>query len=169
MARTLHPVIHMRNPLRHTSRAGISLVELMWVIVIIGFLVAFMLPKLGPAYDHAMVRSARTAVTNLYNTSRTAARASNQVAVLRLSQNVLWIELNNFFPLTTKVPVTAGGRFHDLEEQYGVTVTGPDSVRVDSRGILIPTNGSPPPYIWVISRDGWSDSIMVNGYGRMVR
>ena len=64
---------------------------LLWVIVIIGLMVVFLLPKLAPAYDHAMVRSARTVVTNLYNTTRTAARASNQVAVLRLSQNVLWI------------------------------------------------------------------------------
>ena len=169
MARTLHPASVMRKPLRPASRAGISLVELMLVIVIIGLMVVFLLPKLGPAYDHAMVRSARTVVTNLYNTTRTAARASNQVAVLRLSQNVLWIERNNAFPQTTKVPVTAGGQFHDLGREYGVTVTGPDSVRVDSRGILIPTVGSPPPYIWVISRDGWSDSVMVNGYGRMIR
>ncbi len=156
----------MPHTFLRASRAGISLVELMWVIVIIGLMVLFALPKLGPAYDHSMVRSARTAVTNLYNATRTAARASNRVAVLRLSGDVVWIELNASFPGTTKDPVTMGGRFHDFGEQYKVSITGPDSVRVDPRGLLLDSGTT---HTWVITRNGWSDSVMVNSYGRMIR
>lgn len=155
----------MPNAFRHASRAGFSLVEMLVVIVIIGLMVLFALPKLGPAYDHAMVRSARTAVTNLYNTTRTAARASNRIAVLRLNGNVLVIERDSAFPSTGKDTVSMGGKFHDLSKQYGVTITGPDSVRVDPRGMLMPSG----THTWVLARDGWSDSVMVNSYGRMIR
>jgi prepilin-type N-terminal cleavage/methylation domain-containing protein len=155
----------MPNTLRHATRAGFTIVELLVVIAIIGLMALFALPKLGPAYDHTMVRSARTAVTNLYNATRTAARASNRVAVLRLSGNALVIERNFPFPSTAKDTATMGGKFHDLYQQYGVTVTGPDSVRVDPRGMLMPSG----THTWVVTRDGWSDSVMVNSYGRMIR
>lgn len=165
MARTVHPPTRMGNPLRRASRAGLSFVELVVVIVIIGLMVLFALPKLGPAYDHTMVRGARTTVTNLYNATRTAARASNRVAVLRLNGNVLVIERDSAFPSTGKDTVSMGGKFHDLNLQYGVTVTGPDLVRVDPRGMLMPGG----THTWVVTRDGWSDSVMVNSYGRMIR
>lgn len=165
MARSLHPLTSMPNQLRRASRAGFSLVEMLVVIVIIGLMVLFALPKLGPAYDHTMVRSARTAITNLYNATRTAARASNRVAVLRLNGNVLVIERDSAFPSTGKDTVSMGGKFHNLYEQYGVTITGPDSVRVDPRGMLMPSG----THTWVVTRDGWSDSVMVNSYGRMIR
>ena len=157
----------MRNPPRPASNAGLSYIELVVVIVVIGIMVLVALPKLGPAYDHAMVRGARTAVTNLYNATRTASRSSNKVAVLKLSDNVMWIELN---PLTAggiKDTVRMGGTYHDLEARYGVTVTGPDSIRMDPRGLL--DNTTSQTFTWVVTRDGWSDSIMVNSYGRMIR
>ena len=157
----------MPNPPRPASTAGLSYIELVVVIVVIGIMVLVALPKLGPAYDHAMVRGARTAVTNLYNATRTASRSSNKVAVLRLNDNVMWIELNPFPPVVVKDTVRMGGTYHDLEQRYGVTVTGPDSVRVDPRGLL--DNPTSQTYTWVFTRDGWSDSIMVNSYGRMIR
>jgi prepilin-type N-terminal cleavage/methylation domain-containing protein len=155
----------MPSTLRSTSRAGLSFVELVVVIAIIGLLVLIALPKLGPAYDHNMVRSARTALSNLYSATRTVARTSNRVAVLRLNANVLVIERNFPFPSTAKDTVSMGGQFHDFALQYGVSISGPDSVRVDPRGMLVPTAS----HTWVITRDGWSDSTMVNGYGRMLR
>ena len=159
------PSARMRNPRPPASRAGVSLVELLWVVVIIGLMVAIALPKLGPAYDHSMVRGARTAITNLYNATRTAARVSNQVAVLRLNGNVLVVERNFPSPSTAKDTLDVGGKFHDLFAGYGVTVTGPDSVRVDPRGLLLPSGA----HTWVVTRDGWSDSVMINGYGRLLR
>lgn len=133
------------------------------MIVIIGLMVLFALPKLGPARDHAMVRNARTALTNLYNTTRTAARASNQVAVLRLLNDSVWVELNAPYPGTGKTRLTGSG--HSFNSAYGVTVTGPDSIQVDPRGLLL-TSGT---HTWVFTRDGWSDSVIVNSYGRIAR
>jgi prepilin-type N-terminal cleavage/methylation domain-containing protein len=148
-----------------TSRRGISLVEMLMVVVLIGMMLAVALPKAGELYDHAMVRSARTALTNLYNATRVASRASNQVAVLRLNAGVVVLERNQPFPSTAKDTVTMGGKFHDFPARYGVTITGPDSVRVDPRGMLMDAG----PHTWVFTRDGWSDSVMVNSYGRILR
>ena len=159
--------ILMPNPRRRRSTAGISLFELLVVVVIIGLMVVFALPKAGEIYDHTMVRSARTAVTNLYNATRVTARASNKVAVIRLNAGVVVLERNAPFPSTAKDTVSLGGKFHDFATQYGVTITGPDSIRIDPRGILLLDGG--PPATWVVSRNGWSDSVMVNGYGRVIR
>lgn len=148
-----------------TLRQGISLVEMLVVIVLIGMMVAVALPKAGKLYDHAMVRSARTTLTNLYNATRVTARASNQVAVLRLNGGVVVLERNQSFPSTVKDTVTMGGQFHDFPARYGVTITGPDSVRMDPRGMLVDAG----PHTWVFTRDGWSDSVMVNSYGRILR
>jgi len=150
---------------QRTSRRGISLVEMLMVIVMIGMMVAVALPKAGKVYDHTMVRSARTSLTNLYNATRVSARASNQVAVLRLNAGIVVLERNQPFPSTAKDTVTLGGQFHDFPGHFGVTITGPDSVRVDPRGMLIDAG----PHTWVFTRGGWSDSVMVNSYGRILR
>jgi type II secretory pathway pseudopilin PulG len=147
------------------SRRGISLVEMVMVIVMIGMMLVVALPKAGELYDHTMVRSARTSLTNLYNATRVTARASNQVAVLRLNAGIVVLERNQSFPSTAKDTVTLGGQFHDFPGRYGVTITGPDSIRVDPRGMLIDAG----PHTWVFTRDGWSDSVIVNSYGRILR
>lgn len=135
------------------------------VIVVIGLVSLFAIPRVRTAYDRAMVRSAHAAVTNLFNSSRTAARASNQVAVLQRTGNVLVIERNAFPPGTAKDTV---GGIQNLLAQFGVTVSGPDSIRVDPRGLLRAPNFT-TTYTWVVSRNGHSDSVVVNGYGRVLR
>ena len=155
----------MQNRPNGASNRGISLVELLMVIVLIGMLLAIALPKGREVYDRAMVRSARTALTNLYNATRTTARASNQVAVLRLNAGIVVLERNHPYPATTKDTVTLGGQFYDFPGRYGVSITGPPSVRVDPRGLLLDAG----PHTWVFTRAGWSDSVIVNSYGRILR
>ena len=135
------------------------------VIVMIGMMLVVALPKAGELYDHTMVRSARTSLTNLYNATRATARASNQVAVLRLNAGIVVLERNQPYPSTAKDTVTLGGEYYDFPGRYGVSITGPDSIRVDPRGMLIDTG----PHTWVFTRDGWSDSVIVNSYGRILR
>jgi prepilin-type N-terminal cleavage/methylation domain-containing protein len=154
----------MQNRIRRSRTAGFSLVEMLVVVAIIGLVVLFTFPRAGKVYDHTMVRGARTAITNLYNSTRNVARTSNRVAVLRTNGNVLVIERNAFSPATTKDTV---GGFTNLSAQYGVTITGPDSVRVDPRGLLL-TAGN-VLYTWVVTREGYKDSVMVNSYGRVIR
>jgi Tfp pilus assembly protein FimT len=150
---------------RDLETAGISFVELMVVIGLIGLAALFVLPRAGRVFDHTRVRGARTAITNLYNTTRTVARTSNKVAVLRLNSNALVIERKAIPPATSKDTV---GGWNNLLQQYGVTVTGPDSVRLYPRGLLRSPNTT-TTYTWVVTRNGYSDSVMVNSYGRVIR
>lgn len=150
------------SPLR-SRKAGFSLIELLIVVSIIGLVMLFTFPRAAAVYDHTMVRGARTAVTNMYLNSRSAARTANKTAVFRLSGDQVWVETNNYAPLTTKVVVRQPV---DLGDEYGVTVTGEDSLRVDPRGVI---KGETRIRKWIISRNGWSDSVMVNGYGRVLR
>lgn len=163
MARTVQPLPRMPYRFRRSPTAGFSLVELLIVIVIIGLIMLFAFPRAGAILDHTQTRGARTAIVNKLNGARTAARTSNRVAVLRLSGNVLWIELNSMTS-TAKTPV---GGWVPLDSTYRVTVTGPDSVRFDPRGMM--RNDGLGPYKYVVTRNGWSDSVVVDSYGRITR
>ena len=153
----------MRNRSRRVPPAGFTLTELLIVVVIIGIVSLYVFPRAGQIYNRTMVAGARGVITNLFNATRAGARASNHTMVLMRTGNVMTIQQNDFFPSTSKVTV---GGFKDLSKQYGVTVTGTDSIRVDARGMLL---DSATEYKWIITRDGYSDSVMVNNYGRIVR
>ena len=164
MARSVQPYLYMQNRIRESRSAGFSLIEMLIVVVIIGLVCLFTFPRAGAIYDQAMVRSARTTITNLYITARTTARTTNKVAVVRFQNDRMWVETNNYSPLTTKdttrTPI-------DLNEAYGVTLTTTvDSLRIDPRGMLL---SSGTEYKYKVTRRGYSDSVMVNGYGRILR
>jgi prepilin-type N-terminal cleavage/methylation domain-containing protein len=160
MARTMQPPAAMHNPFRRTSSAGFSLVEMLIVCVIIGLVTLFAFPRAGVVLDHTQVRGARTAIVNKLNATRIAARTSNRVAVLRMSGSALWLELNSMTG-SSKTVLPGGVGLH---QTYGVDVTGPDSVKFDPRGLS--QSGT---QTYVITRNGWSDSVTINGYGRITR
>ena len=160
LAQTVQVHISMQRHSRPSRSAGFSLVELLIVIVIIGLVMLFTFPRAGAILDHVQVRGARTAIVNKLNATRVAARSSNQVAVLRLTSNNLWMELNDMTGTgKTTIPGGVG-----LNQTYGVTVTGPDSLKFDPRGMSL--SGSQR---YVISKNGFVDSVTVNGYGRITR
>ncbi len=163
MARTVQPVSRMPSRFRRSPAAGFSLVELLIVIVIIGLVMLFAFPRAGVILDHTQARGARTAIVNKLNGARTAARTSNRVAVLRLADNVLWVEVNSM----NSTSKTAIGGAVPLNTTYRVSVTGPDSVRFDPRGMM--KNDGLGPYKYVVTRNGWSDSVVVDSYGRITR
>lgn len=150
----------MKRHSRRFGTAGFSLVELLIVIVIIGLVMLFTFPRAGKILDHTQVHGARTAIVNKINATRVAARSSNRVAVLRLTSNVLWLELNRMSG-TGKDTIPGGVA---LDSTYRVTVTGPDSLKFDPRGMSL--SGTQK---YVISKNGFSDSVTVNGYGRITR
>jgi prepilin-type N-terminal cleavage/methylation domain-containing protein len=150
----------MPNQFRRETPAGFTLVELLIVVLVIGMVTLFAFPRAGVVLDHAQVRGARTAIVNKLNATRIAARSSNRVAVLRLAANTLWLELNAMSG-TSKTTLPGGV---ELNSSYGVTVSGPDSVKFDPRGLS--QSGT---QTYVVSRNGWSDSVTINGYGRITR
>ena len=150
----------MQSHSRLSRSAGFTLIEMLMVVVIIGLVTLFAFPRAGAILDHTNVRGARTAIVNKLNAARTMARTSNQVAVLRLTGNALWLELNNMTG-TGKTTIPGGVA---LDSTYRVTVTGPDSVRYDPRGMFLSGTQT-----YVVTKGGFSDSVVVNGYGRITR
>lgn len=155
----------MRSRLRSSRSAGFSLVEMLIVVVIIGLVMLFTYPRAALILEHTSVRGARTAIVNKINAARTAARTSNQVAVVRLVNNIMWVELN---ALTGTAKTTVGGVV-SLRANYRVGATGPDSVRFDPRGMMRQDDSPAPPHTFVVTRNGWSDSVVVSSYGRISR
>ena len=122
MAQTVQPHISMQSHPKDSHSAGFTLTEMLIVVVIIGLVTLFAFPRAGAILDHTQVKGARTAIVNKLNAARTMARTSNRVAVLRLTSNALWLELNN---MTGSGKTTIPGGVA-LDSTYRVTVTGPD-------------------------------------------
>jgi prepilin-type N-terminal cleavage/methylation domain-containing protein len=165
MAQTVQACISMQSHSKHSRSAGFSLIEMLIVVVIIGLVMLFTYPRAGKILDHTQVKGARTAIVNKLNAARTMARTSNRIAVLRVSGNQLFIELDSLIGTGKD---TVGG-FVPLATTYGVTVTvsGPanDSVSFNPRGMLKYGGGRK----YIVTRNGVSDSVLVNGYGRITR
>ena len=148
---------------RDSGRQGASLIELLVVVGIMGSVGLFVFPSVARVFDHVEVGAARTALVNLYHSARTAARVSNRMSVLRVSGNRVLIERNspNGTAKDTLGPIT------DLMAQYGVLVSGPDSIRIDARGMLESNLQNRVKYL--LTRGDWSDSVMLSNYGRVTR
>ncbi|HSB53014.1 MAG TPA: prepilin-type N-terminal cleavage/methylation domain-containing protein [Gemmatimonadales bacterium] len=159
----------MPSQLRRPGRDGFSLVEMLIVIVLIGLMMLWAVPRAGSMLDHAQVRAARTAIANEFTVARNAARTSNRVAVLRLTGNLMLIEMNALSGTAKDTLAGAGGgKFLPLDVKYGVDVSGgADTLRIDPRGILTSALGTAVTY--VVSRRGWRDSVVINSYGRITR
>lgn len=153
----------MRNRYPPRASSGFSLMELLVVISIIGATALFVMPAAARVFDRLQVGSARTVLVNKYNSARTAARVANRIAVLRLNGTRLLVERNAF---TGTSKDTLGG-VADLGAEYGVSISGPDSVRIDARGMLETKLSTAVKF--VITRGTWSDSVRLSSYGRLTR
>lgn len=144
------------------NRRGFSAVELLIVIVIIGIMVAMVIPRIGRGIVRENIRSARVAVTNIHATARAS-------AISRGTRTVLKRVGNKLFVLSTQ-PVTGAEdtvvKPQDLNERYGVTLTSSrDSLVFDPRGIGMETSST---YFYV-TRSGVSDTIEITSAGSVVQ
>ncbi len=113
-------------------------------------------------FDRIQVQNARISLVNLYHSARMSARAGSRTMVLRVSHNRVVLERN--WPTgSAKDTIT----ITDLAAQYGVLLAGPDSIRIDSRGMLESNLTTPVKY--VVTRGSDADSVQLSRYGRVVR
>lgn len=147
---------------RGRGEAGTTLIELMLVVGLVGAVCLFALPSAARVFDKIQVQNARISVVNLYNSTRMSARAGSRTMVLRVENNHIVLERN--WPTgSAKDTVTAT----DVFGQYGVLLAGPDSIRLDARGMLESNLSSPVKY--VLTRGTEVDSVQLSRYGRIVR
>lgn len=149
----------------HASRrSGFSLIELLIVITMVGILTAIVTPTIRRAVIRNNVISARNAMANLYTTARLTGVQTTRRVVLKRTGNVVHVAaFPRLTPLGGSTRDTVGTPV-DLNEEYGVTLTASvDSILLDPKGF----GGS--SLTWVVSRDGFADSIRVNNLGVVIR
>lgn len=147
-------------------RKGFTLIETLLVIMILGIVVLIGFPRMSAGMTKASVRGARTTLINLTARARTAATQTNRIALLKLEGD------NAFVLLRPRLLPGAGnadtlGAVARLGDSYGVTVTATiDSVRFDPRGL---GTGFGTGTTFLVSRNGTSETITIDGLGRVTK
>jgi len=148
------------------DRRGFTVLEMMLVIMILGIVTALGLPRMSAGVSKANVRGARTTLINLLSRTRIAATETNRISVLKIEANNAVILLR-----PRRLPGAGSGdtlgSVARLGDVYGVTITGAiDSVRFDPRGMA---GGFGAGTRFYLARDGISDSIRIDGLGRVTK
>ncbi|MGH7580894.1 MAG: GspH/FimT family pseudopilin [Gemmatimonadales bacterium] len=150
------------------SRVGFTLVEAVIVVVLLGLMVLIGFPRISSAMVQSDLRSARTTMVNLVATARTAAVQSNRRTWIKFEGNTAHVLARpRMMPGGGGAvdPADTVGVVQDLAVQYKVAVTpGLDSIQFDPRGFGTDLGGSTSI---VVSRDGHSSTITIDGLGRV--
>ncbi len=142
-----------------THPRGVTMVELVVMLSVIGVLVVLTTPTLGRSWDAEQVRAAKVTFTGLHAKARA-------VAVQRSSQTVLRVNGGNMLiqsvdPVTGLVDTV--GSIVNFYDQFGVYVRASrDSVRFDARGI----GTEPSSSYFVFARNARVDTVRVSRTGR---
>lgn len=149
------------------QRNGFTLIETLMAVVIVGALVLIGYPKVSRAMVTTDVRSASTAIANMFARARAAATAgSRQTAVVFSGNQVLVTAKPRLIASAGSTIDTIGGVM-DLNAVYGVTVTPDvDSVAFDPRG-LGGNFGSTASF--AVARSGHSELVTIDGLGRVIQ
>lgn len=145
-------------------RNGFTFIEILIVMIIIGVVAAFGVPRLRNSLQKQNVRSARAATSTLVSKARAA-------AVQRGCRTTLQVRTDGRVWVTACRTTGAGGLdtlggIEPLGGRYSVTVTpSRDSVQFDPRGLLV---GGLTLTVRFTS-SGATDSIFVNQVGKVVR
>lgn len=148
------------------ARHGFTLVETLIAVVMVSLLMLIAFPKVRAAIIKTDLRSARTAVVN------SAARAR---AVATEGSRISWLTFDGNRMLVTAAPrrtpplgggVDTVGQVLDLEEAYGVGVTGPTSIQFNPNGL---STGLATAQTISLARDGHTENVQLDGLGRVTK
>ena len=143
------------------SEGGVTLIEILLVIVLIALMSAFAIPKLSDAMMQQSVSSARVAFVGMYATARSTAIQRGAQSALILANNVVTIRSQN--PVTSLTETV--GNSLDLNGRYGVTVQPAiDTLQFDSRGIGL---GAIPDTV-SITKGWYATQIVISAVGRVI-
>jgi prepilin-type N-terminal cleavage/methylation domain-containing protein len=149
----------------HPERNGFTLVEALIVLVVSGILAALALPSLVQAVSRQGAWNARASAISLFSWARASAQETGRPTTLAWSANVAMVTAA---PRLTTGPGTMDtiGRPVDFGSLYGVTVSGTPAtaVTLDPHG-LATSAGTTVFFV----RDGVRDSVVVSGYGRIIK
>jgi len=146
------------------SRAGFTLIEILMVIVLIGIMTAIGFPRMRDGLVKSDVRSARSQAMLLYAQGRASAQESGRAVTLDFTGNTALLTATPRLLAGAGTIDTIAGPLN-LLTTYKVTVTGNPSptLTIDPRGF-----GSSAGTTITFARAGFSDSIVVSNFGRII-
>jgi prepilin-type N-terminal cleavage/methylation domain-containing protein len=151
------------------SRKGVTLLELIVVVVIIGIIAMVGFPTAKIALQKTNVRSARVAAGTYVATARSAAiqRGCRGVVHFTAASGVVWVTVCPRLTVAGSGTVDTLGRVATLATQFSVTMSETlDSVQFDPRGLSLTNAQSSVKFT---SSSGTHDSILINSLGKVVR
>lgn len=144
------------------NRRGMTLIEVLIVLVLVGAMAGFAFPRIGSALTKLNVRSARALFISMHAKARATAVQRGSRTQLILQNGQLTIQSVN--PVTNATQVV--GNVEDLGGRYGVTVS-PSSLTLsfDARGIGMETSQTTIS----IAKGAYSTQIVLSPAGRVIR
>jgi prepilin-type N-terminal cleavage/methylation domain-containing protein len=141
---------------------GLTLAELVIVLVLIGALAAFGYPRLADVWVRQSVRSARAALAGFYAKGRATAIERGAVARVIVENSRVRIESVN--PVTGATVIVGG--VEDLNARYGVTISpSVDTCLYDPRGVARKAGET----VLTISRGTAVRTLRINQLGRVIQ
>jgi prepilin-type N-terminal cleavage/methylation domain-containing protein len=141
---------------------GLTLVEVVIVLVLIGALASFGFPRLAGVWVGQSVRSARNALAGFYARGRATAIERGAVARVIVENSRVRVESVN--PVTGAAVIV--GNVEDLRARYGVTVSPSiDTCVYDPRGVAQEAGET----VLVITRGTVAETLRINQLGRVIR
>jgi len=116
-------------------RKGFTLTEMMIVVVIVGGLTLFALPRFTGLHERSRLASARQEIEAAIATARAAAIQKGRTSQVHMGGNKVWVTVTSSETgtQTTVIPAIP------LDSVYGVTMSAPyTSITFDVRGFASP-------------------------------
>jgi prepilin-type N-terminal cleavage/methylation domain-containing protein len=148
-------------------RSGFTLLEVAIVLVIVGIVMVFTVPKIHSSLEKTNVRSARVGFGALAAQARAVAVQRGCTSTLNFttgSAGKVWVTACKVSGVGT---VDTVGTIEPLALRYGVSLSSSQSsVRYDPRGLSVAYQSATVVFT---ASSGTKDSAMVNKFGKVVR
>jgi prepilin-type N-terminal cleavage/methylation domain-containing protein len=144
------------------NQRGMTLIEIVIVIVLIGAMAGYAIPRIGGAITKQNVRSARSLFVSMHARARaTAIQRSSRTQLVVSNGQLRIVSINPVTGATQTV-----GNVEDLAQRYGVSVL-PSSLTLtfDARGIG--AEGSQTEVS--ISKGSYASRIVISPAGRVIQ
>ena len=149
------------------GRKGFSLIEIMFVFVLAGVMMAIGFPRLRASLEKQNLRSSKALLATLVATARGSAVQRGCNATLNLTADSVWVTACNVSPPPAPAIVQVGTK-KLVGSEFGVTLQpAVASIVFDPRGIRSPFAAAATS-IRIISTH-YTDSVVVNQVGKVTR
>jgi prepilin-type N-terminal cleavage/methylation domain-containing protein len=148
-------------------RRGFSLVEMLIVVVMIGIMLSIGFPKMRAGMANNNVRAARTALINMIAGARNAGSQTNRSTWVKVSGSRVFVlarPRQDFQTGATNADTI--GPVQNMDGLYGVSITpSVDSFRFNPTLTSLDIVGKS----FILSRNGYADTVSIDGLGRVLK